>query len=105
MPPPPPQPVREVVRPPNQLFLTDSELAEEVARSLVATNPAAPQNVARFNTKERQFKFEPMVDQTICHYGTDGWLLHKGTDEARKQVRQLASRGVCRHACCCRPAP
>ncbi len=36
--------------------------------------------------KERTYKFEPMVDQTIVHYATDGWLLHKGSEEAKKQM-------------------
>lgn len=53
---------------------------------LTANNPAAPRNIVRFNMKERTFKLEPMVEQTIVHYATDGWLLHKGSDEARKQL-------------------
>ena len=36
--------------------------------------------------KERCFKFEAMVDQTAVHYGSDGWLLHKASEEAKKQV-------------------
>ncbi len=27
-----------------------------------------------------------MVDQTIVHYATDGWLLHKGSEEAKRQL-------------------
>jgi hypothetical protein len=50
------QPVREVVRPDNQLRLTDTELNEEIAKMLTANNPAAPRNVARFNMKERTYK-------------------------------------------------
>lgn len=53
---------------------------------LTANNPAAAKNIARFNMKERCYKFEPMVEQTIVHYATDGWLLHKGSEEARKQM-------------------
>ncbi|MEW5317945.1 MAG: hypothetical protein WDW38_009202 [Sanguina aurantia] len=79
-------PVREFVRPDNQLQLTDVELNEEVAKMLTANNPEASKNVARFNMKEKCYKFEPMVDQTIVIYATDGWLLHKGSDEAKKQV-------------------
>ncbi|MEW5300579.1 MAG: hypothetical protein WDW36_003498 [Sanguina aurantia] len=91
VPPPPPgdefaMPVREFVRPDNQLQLTDAELNEEVAKMLTANNPEASKNVARFNMKEKCYKFEPMVDQTIVVYATDGWLLHKGSDEAKKQV-------------------
>lgn len=69
-----------------------------MARSLVATNPAAPHNVARFNTKERLYKFEPMVEQTIVHYSSDGWMLHKRSDDAKKQVR--GGRGAQGGACC-----
>lgn len=31
-------------------------------------------------------QFEPMVEQTIVHYATDGWLLHKGSEEAKRQM-------------------
>lgn len=55
--------MREVVKPSNQLQLTEAELAEEVTNSLTASNPSAPKNIARFNFKERCYKFEPMVDQ------------------------------------------
>jgi dynein intermediate chain 1, axonemal len=27
-----------------------------------------------------------MVEQTIVHYATDGWLLYKGSDEAKRQL-------------------
>lgn len=80
------QPVREVVKPDNQLQLSEAELNEEIARMLTANNPVAPKNIVRFNMKERTYKLEPMVEQTIVHYATDGWLLHKGSDEARKQM-------------------
>jgi dynein intermediate chain 1 len=72
------QPTREVVRPANQLQLSEAELKEEVAKMLTANNPAAPQNLLRFNTKERAYKLEPMVEQhvsghvlTACRQHTD----------------------------------
>ncbi|KAF5835756.1 flagellar outer dynein arm intermediate chain 1 [Dunaliella salina] len=79
-------PVREVVKPDNQLQLSEAELNDEVAKMLTANNPTAPRNVARYNVKERAYKFEPMVEQTITHYAADGWLLHRGADEARRQI-------------------
>jgi hypothetical protein len=39
------QPVREIIKPENQLRLTDVELNEEVAKMLTANNPAAPKCV------------------------------------------------------------
>ena len=80
------QPTREVVRPDNQLQLSEMALNEEIAKMLTANNPEAPKNIARFNMKERTYKFEPMVEQTIVHYATDGWMLHKGSEEAKKQT-------------------
>ncbi|GAX72654.1 hypothetical protein CEUSTIGMA_g110.t1 [Chlamydomonas eustigma] len=79
-------PTREIVKPDNQLHLSEADLNEEIAKMLTANNPTAPKNIARFNMKERTYKFEPMVDQTIVHYATDGWLLHKGSEEAKKQI-------------------
>lgn len=94
VPPPPPMPgdemfampTREVVKPDNQLNLTEPELNEEIAKMLTANNAEAPKNIARFNMKERCYKFEPMVEQTITHYATDGWLLFRSSDEAKKQM-------------------
>eukprot|EP01023_Acetabularia_acetabulum_P022891 TRINITY_DN22470_c0_g1_i5.p1 TRINITY_DN22470_c0_g1~~TRINITY_DN22470_c0_g1_i5.p1 ORF type:complete len:678 (-),score=142.08 TRINITY_DN22470_c0_g1_i5:229-2262(-) len=92
-PPPPPMPgedfalpVKEIVKPENQLQLTETQLEEEIAKMLTANNPTAPKNIARFNQKERCFKFEPMVEQTMCHFATQGWLLFNESEEAKKQI-------------------
>lgn len=79
------QPTKEVYKPDNQLQLAEKDLQEEIAKMLTANNPAAPKNTARFNMKERVYKLEPMVDQLLVHYATDGWLMHKASEDARKQ--------------------
>lgn len=81
----PMQPTKEVYKPDNQLQLAEKDLQEEIAKMLTANNPAAPKNTARFNMKERVYKLEPMVDQLLVHYATDGWLMHKASEDARKQ--------------------
>lgn len=53
------QPIKEYVKPPNQLHLSDAELAEELACSLTASNPAAPSNIARFIPKDNAYKVVP----------------------------------------------
>jgi len=53
---------------------------------LTANNPGAPSNVARYNFKERAYKFEPMVDQMETHYSTDGYVLSRSSDEAKRQM-------------------
>lgn len=59
------QPTREVLKPENQLELSEKDLDEEIAKMLTAVNPAAPKNIARYDQKLRQFKFEPMVDMNM----------------------------------------
>lgn len=80
------QPTREVRKPDNQLVLDEKELEEEVTKQLTANNPNAPTNIARFSMKEKQYKFEPMVDQLVMHYASDGYLLHKAGDDAKRQL-------------------
>lgn len=83
---PRPQPTREVVRPANQEQLSEAQLAEELPRMLTANDPAAPRNVARYNMRERTYKFEPMVEQLAVAYARDGWLLARGSEDARRQA-------------------
>ena len=42
---------RQLVKPDDQLDLTEAELKEEFTRILTANNPHAPQNIVRFNFK------------------------------------------------------
>lgn len=51
------QPTRELVRPDNQLALSEAQLTEEIPRMLTANNPVATKNLARrvgHNWKERR---------------------------------------------------
>ena len=80
------EPTTQVLKPDNQLQLTEKELEEEITKQLTANNPNAPSNIARYSMKERTFKFEPMVEQLVMHYATDGYLLHQESDEAKRQV-------------------
>ena len=42
---------RQLVKPDDQLDLSETELKEEFTRILTANNPHAPQNIVRFNFK------------------------------------------------------
>ena len=104
------QPTKEVFKPDNQLQLSEKDMQEEIAKMLTANNPSAPKNTARFNMKERVYKLEPMVDQLLVHYATDGWLLHKASEDARKQqeVEKQSEEAAARfqaevQACSCMP--
>jgi dynein intermediate chain 1 len=62
------------------LQLSEPELNEELTRILNANNPHAPQNIARYNNKERTFKASPNVDHLLMHFEFDGYLIYKGDD-------------------------
>ncbi|KAJ3023508.1 cytoplasmic dynein with WD40 domain [Thoreauomyces humboldtii] len=61
--------------------LTEPELNEELTRILNANNPHAPQNIARFNNKERVFKASPNVDHLVVHFEFDGYLSYRNVEE------------------------
>ncbi|XP_075043279.1 dynein axonemal intermediate chain 1 [Mixophyes fleayi] len=86
---------KTLVKPPDQLELTEAELKEEFTRILTANNPHAPQNIVRYSFKERSYKPINIVDQLAVHFSMDGNMLHKDSDEAR---RQRARMGVTEEA-------
>ena len=79
------EPPTILIKPREQLQLTDKELAEEFTMVLRADNPEAPSNIVRFSHKERCFKFDATVDQLEIHFAQDGHLLHMSSDDAKKQ--------------------
>ncbi|XP_066501170.1 dynein, axonemal, intermediate chain 1, paralog 2 isoform X2 [Hoplias malabaricus] len=82
---------KSLVKPPDQLDLSEAELKEEFTRILTANNPHAPQNIVRYSFKERSYKPITSVDQLAVHFVLEGNLLHKDSDEAR---RQRAKQGI-----------
>ncbi|GAB1602729.1 dynein intermediate chain 2, ciliary-like isoform X1, partial [Argonauta hians] len=80
---------KSLIKPEDQLHLTEAELKEEFTRILTATNPHAPQNIVRFNFKERQYKPISSVDQLAIHFSLDGNIIHKDSDEARRQLMRM----------------
>jgi dynein intermediate chain 1 len=67
-------PRKVLLKPGNQLQLTEKELNEELTRILNANNPHAPQNIARYSNKERLFKASPNMEHTVFHFDYDGYL-------------------------------
>ena len=64
------QPIKEYVKPHNQLRLSEAELEEELACNLTAGNPAAPSNIARYHLKDGAYKVGCC---TVC-LGSSLWL-------------------------------
>ncbi|KAM9362211.1 dynein, axonemal, intermediate chain 1, paralog 2 [Symphorus nematophorus] len=75
---------KALIKPPDQLKLTEAELNETITRILTANNPHAPQNVVRYSFKERSYKPTHVVDQMAVHFVLEGSLLHQDSDEARR---------------------
>uniref|UniRef100_A0A3Q0SN63 Dynein axonemal intermediate chain 1 n=1 Tax=Amphilophus citrinellus TaxID=61819 RepID=A0A3Q0SN63_AMPCI len=75
---------KALVRPADQLELTEAELKEEITRILTADNPHAPQNIVRYSFKKRSYKPISAVDQMAVHFVLEGSLVHQDSEEARK---------------------
>ncbi|XP_044534053.1 dynein axonemal intermediate chain 1 [Gracilinanus agilis] len=82
---------KSLLRPPDQLELTEAELKEEITRILRANNPHAPQNIVRFSFKEGTFKHISFVDQLAVHFSLIGNMIPKDSDEGRRQKFRAAS--------------
>ncbi|KAM9102070.1 dynein axonemal intermediate chain 1 isoform 2-T2 [Sarcophilus harrisii] len=76
---------KTLIKPPDQLELTEAELKEEFTRILTANNPHAPQNIIRFNFKEGTFKPISFVGQLAVHFSLVGNMILKDSDEGRRQ--------------------
>jgi dynein intermediate chain 1 len=77
---------KALLKPDDQLTLTDAELKEEITRILKANNPNAPQNIVRYSHKELAYKLAPHVEQLAIHFQIDGNLIHKESEEAKRQL-------------------
>ncbi|KAJ3078665.1 cytoplasmic dynein with WD40 domain [Rhizoclosmatium sp. JEL0117] len=83
-------PPKVLLKPPGQLQLTEPELEEELTRILNANNPHAPQNIARYNNKERVFKASPNVDHFVVHFEFDGYWIYKEKEEEAPEAPPAA---------------
>ncbi|XP_026578796.1 dynein intermediate chain 1, axonemal [Pseudonaja textilis] len=83
---------KTLIKPPDQLDLTDAELKEEITRILTANNPHAPQNIVRYSFKERAYKQTSVVEQMAVHFSLCGNLIFKDSDEGRRQGMRKRER-------------
>ena len=81
------EPVKRIVRPANQLQLTEEQLAEEFTRILTANDPNVPNNITKYNYKEKAYKQDPEgpMDALAFHFQMDGCMLHTESDEYQQQ--------------------
>ncbi|NXY21549.1 DNAI1 protein, partial [Atrichornis clamosus] len=61
------------------------ELKQEFTRALTTDNPHTPKNIVRYSFKEQAYKVVDDMDQTAIHFTLNGNLVHKDSDEGRRQ--------------------
>jgi dynein intermediate chain 1, axonemal len=88
--------ILELKKPPDQIYLTDIELSEEVTRILSCTNPQLPENVVQFSFRDHRFKRITGIDHTVIHFQINSNTIHPLSDEAKlfraEQKRRLKLR-------------
>ena len=64
-----------LLKPADQLNLSEAELKVEHERILNAKNPYAPDNIIRFNFNSNQFQKDNHVDQFATHFQLRGYYM------------------------------
>mmetsp|Transcript_18991 Transcript_18991/g.33423 ORF Transcript_18991/g.33423 Transcript_18991/m.33423 type:complete len:714 (+) Transcript_18991:248-2389(+) len=80
------EPIRRVVKPENQLELSEKELEEDVTRILTGDDPNKPKNVCKFSFKDKCYKPDPpgQGDNMAIHFSLEGSSMHEDSDECKK---------------------
>eukprot|EP00937_MAST-01D_sp_MAST-1D-sp2_P007614 g7614.t1 len=88
------EPVKVLVKPPEQLELTEEELGEEHTRVLTANDPNEPSNMTKYNYKDRVYKVDPpSADANLkMHLAIDGSAMHVKSEEAKAQQAAEAAK-------------
>lgn len=83
------EPIKKIVKPESQLVLTDEQLVDEVTRILTASDPNVPNNITKYNYKEKSYKQDPEgpMDNLAFHFQPNGCALHKESEEYNTQVQ------------------
>jgi dynein intermediate chain 1 len=83
------EPIKRVVQPENQLELSEKELGDEITRVLTATDPNVPDNISKYNYKEKAYKQDPEgpMDHLVFHFSMDGCSLYKDSEEYEQQIQ------------------
>lgn len=83
------EPVKRIVKPEEQLELSEKQLEDEITRVLTANDPNVANNITKYNYKDRAYKQDPEgpMDHLVFHFSVDGCSLHKDSEEAQQQVQ------------------
>jgi len=79
---------RQLIKPDDQLDLTDAELGEEVTKVLTPTNTNVVRNLVVYSFKEGEFVPAPLPGNTVTLISFPGNSLHVDSEEARVQIEE-----------------
>ncbi|KAK4885777.1 hypothetical protein RN001_002048 [Aquatica leii] len=77
---------KQLLKPPDQLELTDAELKEIIPRVLQSLNLQQPDSVVEFSFEQGEFIPKPSPGSAVLVFSQKGTYIHRETDEARKQL-------------------
>ena len=84
------EPLWKVIKPENQLVLTEIELDEKITRILTGDDPNKPKNICKFSFKDRCYKPNPPgQDNLSVHFSLEGSSMHVESDECKKFVERV----------------
>jgi len=86
------EPVRRIIKPDDQLDLSDQQLVEDVSRILTGDDPNKPKNVCKFSYKDKCYKPDPpgQGDNMAIHFSLEGCSMHVDSDEYKKYKEREA---------------
>ncbi|XP_035907481.1 dynein intermediate chain 2, ciliary isoform X1 [Anopheles stephensi] len=77
---------KQLLKPDDQLDLTEAELGEEIPKLLSTENRHLPRNLVVYDFREGAFLPVPPPENTITLLEFEGTSIHKDTDEAKEQI-------------------
>ncbi|XP_017027731.1 dynein intermediate chain 2, ciliary isoform X1 [Drosophila kikkawai] len=79
---------RQLLKPDDQLELTEAELGEEITKVLTPTNTNVIRNLVVYSFKEGEFVPAPQPGNTVTLIAFTGNSLHVDSEEARRQIEE-----------------
>ncbi|EAT36612.1 AAEL011310-PA [Aedes aegypti] len=77
---------KQLLKPDDQLDLTEAELGEEIPKLLSTENRHLPRNLVIYNFHEGTYEPVPPPENTVTLLEFEGTSLHKDTPEAKEQI-------------------
>lgn len=84
---------KQLLKPDDQLDLTEAELGEEIPKLLSTENRHLPRNLVIYDFREGAYVPIPVPENTVTLLEFEGTSLHKDTAEAKEQISRKGTDG------------